>query len=50
LVGTLASALFGYVAVKWMIKLLQTGTLKGFAVYVWLIGIVVLILQFSGKM
>lgn len=50
LVGTLASALFGYVAVKWMIKLLQTGTLKGFAVYVWCIGIVVLTLQFLGKM
>ncbi|MDM5317670.1 undecaprenyl-diphosphate phosphatase [Fictibacillus sp. b24] len=49
-IGTLASAIFGYIAVKWMIKLLQTGTLKGFAIYVWIVGIVVLVLQFSGKM
>ncbi|MDR7071240.1 undecaprenyl-diphosphate phosphatase [Fictibacillus barbaricus] len=48
--GTVASALFGYIAVKWMIKLLQTGTLKGFAIYVWLVGLVVLALQISGKM
>jgi undecaprenyl-diphosphatase len=50
IIGTIASALFGYIAVKWMIKLLQTGTLKGFAIYVWLIGFIVLGLQFSGKM
>jgi undecaprenyl-diphosphatase len=49
-IGTVASALFGYIAVKWMIKLLQTGTLKGFAIYVWLIGILVIGLQLSGKM
>jgi undecaprenyl-diphosphatase len=48
--GTVASALFGYMAVKWMIKLLQTGTLKGFAIYVWLVGFVVLGLQISGNM
>jgi undecaprenyl-diphosphatase len=50
IIGTIASALFGYIAVKWMIKLLQTGTLKGFAIYVWLIGLIVIGLQFSGKM
>jgi undecaprenyl-diphosphatase len=49
-IGTVASALFGYIAVKWMIKLLQTGTLKGFAIYVWLIGIIVIGMQVSGKM
>ena len=49
-IGSLASAVFGYIAVKWMIKLLQTGTLKGFAIYVWIIGIIVLALQFTGKM
>lgn len=49
-IGSLASAVFGYIAVKWMIKLLQTGTLKGFAIYVWIIGLIVLSLQFSGNM
>lgn len=49
-IGSLASAVFGYIAVKWMIKLLQTGTLKGFAIYVWMIGIFVIALQFTGKM
>ncbi|EIT85787.1 undecaprenyl pyrophosphate phosphatase [Fictibacillus macauensis ZFHKF-1] len=44
-IGTLASALFGYVAVKWMISLLKKGSLKGFAVYVWALGAFILLLQ-----
>ncbi|GAX89757.1 undecaprenyl-diphosphate phosphatase [Effusibacillus lacus] len=47
--GTLASAVAGYVAVKWMLNILQRGSLKGFAVYVWVVGGIILILQFLGK-
>jgi len=48
-VGTLASAAFGYAAVKWMIDYLKKGSLKTFAVYVWALGLVVLAAQFAGK-
>ena len=48
LIGTLMSGIFGYLAVKWMISVLQKGSLKGFAVYVWLLGAVVLVAQFTG--
>ncbi|MFC0189743.1 undecaprenyl-diphosphate phosphatase [Fictibacillus aquaticus] len=47
--GTAASALFGYLAVKWMISLLQRGTLKGFAIYVWVIGAAVILAQLTNK-
>jgi len=47
--GTLAAAVAGYIAVKWMLKILQTGSLKVFSIYVWALGIMVLILQFLGK-
>ena len=49
LVGIIASALFGYVAVKWMIGYLKNHSLKPFAIYVWVLGIVVLFFQFTGK-
>ncbi|HEY8343179.1 MAG TPA: undecaprenyl-diphosphate phosphatase [Calditerricola sp.] len=49
LIGTAMSAVFGYLAVKWMIAILQRGSLKGFAVYVWLLGAIVLIAQFTGR-
>lgn len=42
LIGTALSAVFGYIAVKWMISILQKGSLKGFAIYVWLLGGVIL--------
>ncbi|WP_107727729.1 undecaprenyl-diphosphate phosphatase [Desmospora activa] len=42
------SALCGYVAIRWMIHLLQQGSLKGFAVYVWILGSVVLFSQWAG--
>ena len=48
LIGTLMSGIFGYLAVKWMISALKRGSLKGFAVYVWLLGAVVLVAQFTG--
>jgi len=48
LVGTLAAAIAGYIAVKWMIKIIQTGSLKIFSIYVWILGITILILQYIG--
>ena len=48
MIGTLMSGLFGYLAVKWMISVLKRGSLKGFAVYVWILGGVVLAAQFAG--
>lgn len=50
LVGILASALFGYIAVKWMIQYLKKHSLKVFAVYVWILGGLILALQFTGKL
>lgn len=49
LVGTIAAALSGYVAVKWMLAILQRGSLKVFSIYVWILGIGILIAQFLGK-
>lgn len=48
MIGTACSALFGYIAVKWMVSLLQKGTLKGFSIYVWLLGSFILIAQWIG--
>jgi len=48
LVATLASALFGYAAIVWMIKYLQKNSLKVFAVYVWILGFIILALQLTG--
>ena len=48
MIGTLMSGFFGYLAVKWMISVLKRGSLKGFAVYVWILGGVVLAAQFAG--
>ncbi|MEW4283240.1 undecaprenyl-diphosphate phosphatase [Priestia koreensis] len=48
-VGTLSSALFGYVAVKWMIGYLKKHSLKLFAVYVWGLGGLILFFQMTGR-
>ena len=48
-VGTIASAVSGYIAVKWMLKIIQQGSLKVFSIYVWILGIGVLTAQFLGK-
>ncbi|WP_223700860.1 undecaprenyl-diphosphate phosphatase [Sutcliffiella deserti] len=45
LVGIVSSCLFGYFAVKWLITYLKKHSLRMFAVYVWILGIAVLILQ-----
>ncbi|MDQ0412628.1 undecaprenyl-diphosphate phosphatase [Mesobacillus stamsii] len=49
LVGILSAAIFGYIAIKWMIGYLKKRSLKPFAVYVWGIGLIVLYLQFNGQ-
>ncbi len=48
-IGTLSSALFGYLAVVWMIDFLKKHSLKIFSIYVWLLGAIILFLQFWGK-
>lgn len=48
-VGILSSAVFGYLAVKWMINYLKKHSLKHFAVYVWALGLLILFFQFSGR-
>lgn len=49
MVGIVASGIFGYIAVKWMISYLKNHSLKPFAFYVWALGLVVLYFQFTGK-
>ncbi|MGZ4095611.1 MAG: undecaprenyl-diphosphate phosphatase [Bacteroidia bacterium] len=49
LVGIVSSAIFGYVAVRWMIGFLKKHSLKPFAIYVWVLGLAILIFQFTGK-
>ncbi|WP_339060726.1 undecaprenyl-diphosphate phosphatase [Tepidibacillus marianensis] len=49
IVATLASAIAGYIAVKWMLKIIQQGSLKVFSIYVWILGAFILTLQFLGK-
>jgi undecaprenyl-diphosphatase len=48
LIATLSSALFGYMAVVGMIQFLKKKSLKIFAVYVWILGAIIIILQFTG--
>lgn len=45
LFATIASLLFGYIAIKWMLNVLKKGSLKIFSIYVLLLGCLVLILQ-----
>ncbi|MFC0273546.1 undecaprenyl-diphosphate phosphatase [Metabacillus herbersteinensis] len=45
LFATLASAFFGYIAVKFMISFVKRNSLKVFAVYVWGLGGFILVLQ-----
>lgn len=49
IIGTAASAVFGYIAVRWMIDFLKKGSLKIFAVYVWALGLIIIAAQLMGK-
>jgi undecaprenyl-diphosphatase len=48
LFGTIASALFGYIAIVGMINFLKKRSLKIFACYVWILGASILALQLTG--
>ncbi|PAL10321.1 undecaprenyl-diphosphate phosphatase [Peribacillus simplex] len=48
-VGTLSAAIFGYIAVVWMIDFLKKRSLKIFSIYVWTLGAIILFMQFTGK-
>lgn len=49
IVGPVVAAISGYWAIKYMLKLISTGSIKGFAYYVWALGAVIIALQFAGK-
>ena len=48
LIATLSSAFFGYLAIRWMIQFVKKKSLKIFAIYVWALGILILIAQWTG--
>ncbi|MBN2202303.1 undecaprenyl-diphosphate phosphatase [bacterium] len=49
--GFIAAAVFGWLAVQWMIRIITTGRLRPFAIYVSVLGILILIEQiFSGHL
>ncbi|MDQ0214403.1 undecaprenyl-diphosphatase [Oikeobacillus pervagus] len=48
MIGTISSALFGYFAIVGMINFLKKRSLKIFAYYVWTLGILILVLQWTG--
>ena len=47
-VGTLVAAICGYIAVRWMLDIIQNKSLKGFSIYLWIVGFGVLCAQFMG--
>jgi undecaprenyl-diphosphatase len=50
IIGVLTALVFGFVAIKWMLQILTRGSLRGFAVYVILLGMLILVDQlFLGK-
>lgn len=49
--GFVSAALFGWLAVKWMIRIITTGRLRPFAIYVSVLGLLVILEQiFSGHL
>jgi len=48
IVGTMCAAIAGYIAIRWMLKIISTGSMKGFAIYVWMLGAIILVLQWLG--
>lgn len=48
IVGTFFAAVAGYFAIRWMLRIISTGSMKGFAVYVWILGGIILGLQYLG--
>jgi undecaprenyl-diphosphatase len=50
IIGPVAAAISGYWAIRFMIRLLQRGSMKVFSYYVWALGVIVLVLQFTGTL
>jgi len=50
LIGTIVASLSGFWAVKFMIRILQRGSMKWFSYYVWVLGGLIIILQLGGKL
>lgn len=48
IIGTVSAAFFGYIAITWMITYLKDQSLKVFSYYVWALGLVILLFQFTG--
>lgn len=48
IVGTMFAAIAGYFAIRWMLRIISTGSMKGFALYVWILGAIILSLQYGG--
>jgi undecaprenyl-diphosphatase len=46
-IGSISAAVFGYIAVKWMINYVKKHSLRIFAYYVWALGFLILLLQFT---
>ncbi|AIG25032.1 undecaprenyl-diphosphate phosphatase [Brevibacillus laterosporus] len=49
LVGAIFAGITGYIAIRWMIKLISSGSLKVFAYYVFALGACIIVLQWFGK-
>ena len=49
IIGFLAAMLSGYFAVKFMLEILRKGKLTWFSYYVWILGVIILVLQAAGK-
>ncbi len=50
MVGTAVAAVAGYFAIKVMLGILRRGSLKVFTYYVWVLGIIVIALQLTGRL
>lgn len=49
LLGCISAAIFGYFAIRWMVSFLQKGALRSFSIYLWILGVFILAMQWAGK-
>lgn len=49
ILGPVVAAISGYFAIRFMLRVLQRGSMKGFSYYVWALGVLIIILQLAGK-
>lgn len=50
IIGPVVAAISGYFAIKFMLRVLQRGSMKGFTYYVWALGALIIILQLTGTL